>query len=1093
LSSLTIYKASAGSGKTHALVRDYLDIVFGNPAKFSHILAVTFTNKATAEMKQRIMNELSALAVDDKSDFREDLLRKYELSGEALKVTAREILDRILQNYSRFYVETIDKFFQRIIRSFAREIQLQAAYTIELDESRALEEAVDRMLSDADRNEFLLKWLTEFADMKVREGQHWNLKNDILSFSQEIFKEKFRESSDTLMKQLEDRGSINRYLNDLYKYKNWFVNHLKELGERALEIMKNTGLGPEDFNNKTRGPAGFLEKISRKRFDPPSDTVRNCFNNQDSWYSKTSERKSEIREAYNSGLNEILGKVLRFFDQNFIIYNSVDAAFFQLFSLGILTDIMKKITEYLDERNIFLIKDASYFLKQIIAGNDTPFIYEKTGNYFSHFMIDEFQDTSRMQWMNFKPLIENSLALNQQSLVVGDVKQSIYRWRNSDWEILSEGIYSEFKSESLILKSLTENRRSRENIISFNNKLFTYCREILGDKFAEEDKLTKSENNAASSENKKYDSENKVSGGENQAYNGSNFREKLMKAWSDVIQKIPPDQPKEGGYVEVSFLESGEEKTWEEKSDEKVLLTIKMLQDNGYEPRDIAILVRKKDEGKRIADVLLKQKIDLISDELLYLVGSSAVRLILSTLKFLVNPGEKINKAELLNEYKRYLNDEDYRGNLHELFRNGVTGSPEDFSGLMPDGFIQLMTELPYFSLNEITEKIISLFGLHRRSQELSYLYAFQDIILDYSRNEPPDINSFLNWWDEYGKDKSLSTSEEQNAIRVRTIHKAKGLQFRAVIVPFCNWNLDHRQQTILWCEPGSPPLDQLSLIPVRYSTKLGNTIFRNDYLQERFRIHVDHLNLLYVALTRAQDYLFIMVPYEPDKFEKLNKISDLMGLILTQGQMDNALSSHFNPETLTWKMGMAGKWRQTSRVQPQTEFIVKTVSNTKSRTRLRTRWHGTDFLVPGADRGINKGKFIHEVLQSMIGADDLDRAINRVFQEGKVNMQEMAEIRNEILAFLNLEPVKKWFSGEWKVLKERDIITRDGNLKRPDRVMIKNGQVIVIDYKSGEIKRQDHEKQLREYMDLIKEMGYQDVKGYLCYVRLKEIFQIPA
>jgi ATP-dependent exoDNAse (exonuclease V) beta subunit len=413
----------------------------------------------------------------------------------------------------------------------------------------------------------------------------------------------------------------------------------------------------------------------------------------------------------------------------------------------------------------------------------------------------------------------------------------------------------------------------------------------------------------------------------------------------------------------------------------------------------------------------------------------------------------------------------------------------------MPDGFAGLSTVLPYLSMNEITERIISLFGLHRRPQDLSYLYAFQDVILDYSRNEPTDINSFLRWWDEYGSEKTLNTSEEQNAIRVMTIHKAKGLQFPAVIIPYCNWNLDHspRQIEILWCTPRVPPFNQMNLIPVRYSPKLEETVFMDEYLLERFRIHVDNLNLLYVALTRAQDQLFIMVPFEPEKFEKLARVCDLIGMTLSKGQPDNELSRYFDQESLVWKMGEAGSREQTDMIQPATEFARETVSNTLSKTRLRTRWHGTDFLVAGGDRGINSGKFIHEVLQSMDKSDDLDRAVDRVFREGKLNSRETGEIRGEIMSFLSLDPVKDWFSGDWKVLKERDIITASGQMKRPDRVMIKGRQILVIDYKTGQAQRKEHEKQMREYLDLVREMGYQDVTGWLCYVRLKEIIQIQA
>jgi ATP-dependent exoDNAse (exonuclease V) beta subunit len=284
-----------------------------------------------------------------------------------------------------------------------------------------------------------------------------------------------------------------------------------------------------------------------------------------------------------------------------------------------------------------------------------------------------------------------------------------------------------------------------------------------------------------------------------------------------------------------------------------------------------------------------------------------------------------------------------------------------------------------------------------------------------------------------------------------------------------------------------------LDLIPVRYSPNLADTVFSEEYLQERFRIHVDNLNLLYVALTRAQDQLFIMLPSEPDKYDKLVRVSDLVGLALSREQPDNELYLHFDQRSLIWKLGEAESRRQTGKKEPSTEFIRETVSNTLSRTSLRTRWHGTDFLESGAERGINKGKYIHEILQSMDVADDLDHSVDRLFREGKLNRSEAAEIRNEIRDFLNLESVKDWFSGSWKVLKERDIITPAGELRRPDRVMMNGSKIILIDYKTGVSKRKAHETQMREYLHLVEEMGCLEPTGWICYIMLKEIIQIQS
>ena len=1075
MGALIIYKASAGSGKTHALTREYLDLVIQHPGKYKSILAVTFTNKATAEMKQRILNELYTLAEGGDSNFRDEFLDTKKIAEEQLRKTAKHILEQILHNYSRFHIETIDSFFQRVIRSFAREIHLQAGYNIELDDDRVLEEAVDRLLFEADQDKFLRNWLTRFADSKVKDGLHWNLKYDILRFSKEITKEKFRESSAQLILQLEDREMISHYENSLYKYQLWFENQVKNLGENAIKIIKDAGLSPDDFYNKDRGPAGFLLKLSKGIIATPSESVIKCCGNPDAWYAQSSQLKTVIIQAYESGLNTYLKKSIDFWDKYFIIYNSVKYTRQFIYSLGILTDISKKVMEYLNERNLFLLSDASYFLKEIIGDNEAPFIYEKIGNYFNHYMIDEFQDTSRMQWQNFRPLLENSLAGNLTNLVVGDVKQSIYRWRNSDWEILSEGIENEFGKDILEIRSLDENRRSRVNIIRFNNWLFQSASNAIAGKFEIINEFPE---------------------------NRGDLTKRFNKAYSDVIQKLPSGEEQQGGYVEISFFPADENKTWQDQADEKVIQTIMMLQDNGYEPRDIAILVRRGDEGKRMTEYILNYKtksgnkgycFDLISNELLYLTGSSAIRLIVSVMKYLVDPQDRINKSVILNEYLRYLKHDSGSVDNFDLFQAASSDDPEIFLEYLPAGFKSVSNELRYFSLVETTERIIQLFSLHERILELPYIQAFQDILLEYTSTGPSDISSFLHWWNDYGSGLSLSTSDDQNAIRIMTIHKSKGLQFRAVIVPYCNWNLDHNKQPILWCSPGLPPFNELVMVPVRYSSGLQNTIFRNEYHQERFRIHVDHLNLLYVAFTRARESLFAMAPFEPDKFDKLRNISDLLGLLLTTTQDDSNMIKQFNKVSLLWSMGEAEQLLVTEKKFPATSYITQSVSNVQSRVGLRVRWHGKDFLDPDADRKINYGKFMHEILQYMSTMEDIDPALNKVLGEGKLDRTELESVRNEVMELLSHDPVKDWFSGKWKVFNERDILINDGHIRRPDRVMIMNDRVIVVDYKFGTSRLREHQAQMTEYVEIIRKMGYKDVKGYICYAQLKEVILVTV
>jgi len=1008
-------------------------------------------------MKNRILEELHTLSLGEGSPMMEFISSDNSLSESEVSGRAKLILESILHNYSRFHIETIDRFFQKAIRAFTREIGLSGGYQIELDSERILSEAIDEMLMDLDDKPELLKWFVEFAREKVQEGKHWNLKRDLLLLGKELNKESFQVGSRELIQQLENKSEFSAFQQDLMQIRYRFENSLKENAKKALGIMESEGLDTGSFKGQW-GVGYFFKRLQEDNFAPPSATIRNALDEPTEWYTKTSSDIDRITAAYQNGMNDLLKSCIRLYENDYRIYRSAEGVRNFLYTLGILTDISRRMRTVAESQGIFLLSDASRFLYGIIGDNDAPFVYEKIGNYFHHFMIDEFQDTSGLQWKNFKPLIENSLAYGRNCLVVGDVKQSIYRWRNSDWEILSEQVQQQFNPGQLDIKGLKHNWRSLENIISFNNLFFKQAREIFHSHFnddADEDSL-----HAA----------------------------KVKRAYNDVDQEVPDSLDRQGGYIQVSLIPDPEEGTWKDSADSMVIKHIEDLQDAGISLSETVILVRGKRDGKRIADAILEYKsskpdskylYDVISNESLYLYNSTSVRILVNALRYLVSPHDRVNLAHLVfdhNVFSGKISAED--GNLDELMNGFRKGEPPP----LPEKFLD--ESLRYLTLTELTERIIALFSLDQQLEQTPYILGFQDIVLDYCRGGGADVNSFLNWWDENGEEKSLTVSEDQDAIQVMTIHKAKGLEFKAVIIPYCNWSFDHRSPNpeILWCRPSEEPFNRLPLLPVQYSSSLEDTIFAEEYAEEKFRVFMDHLNLLYVAFTRARESLVVFAP--EGKGDKFTNVSDLVKRILKNS--DYPFGGKWDESETTWSLGDFSFSKADSAKMDQ--LLLHNISSHEFSGKLRLMYRGMDFFDPDAGQRVQDGTLMHEIFARIRTAEDIDRALDSVCREGIIDIERSVGLRPEINRLMQMETVKEWFDGSWKVIAEQDILTRDGSIRRPDRVMLKSDEVIVVDYKFGQKKSSAHLAQVKKYANMLRQMKYKQVKGYIWYVNLNEV-----
>ena len=605
---LHVYRASAGSGKTYKLTLEYLKLLL-SPVRpnnepilpsernkaFQHILAVTFTNKATEEMKRRIIEKLDILAHrTSESEYLNDLLGQDGIpaSIEKLQKRASEILFTLLHDFSGFNISTIDKFFQQTTRAFTREIGLQGGYNTEIDNSHVLTEAIDRMFFDLENpeNKDLLNWLIRFSEEQVEGGKSWGIQRNIVQLAQEIFKEEYKSHSSEIRHFMADKDLLRAYIKKLNIIKQDFESESRKIARKATEIMKKAGLPPEDLKGGNRSPFKEFSKWADGNIKEPNASFTQLSDNIENWTTKKTSPDiiTKVREIYPE-LNEYIKQIIACYNA-YPFYISVMETRRYIYTLGILSDIDKHIQTYEKEHNILLLSDTTELLNRIIDGSDTPFVYEKTGNRIDHFMIDEFQDTSRMQWNNFFPLIKESNDKGGRNLIVGDVKQSIYRWRNSDWKLLNDELGNQFKKpEELNDHVLGTNWRSCINVIQFNNSFFRKASFLLQESLQKEIADTPA--------NVHIDSE---------------YAEKIGKAYRDIYQHISPKNKEKKGHVKVMFLETeteeGEKIDWKNRATELLPQTLKELQDKNISLKDIAILVRSKAEGSLVADCLLKPK-----------------------------------------------------------------------------------------------------------------------------------------------------------------------------------------------------------------------------------------------------------------------------------------------------------------------------------------------------------------------------------------------------------------------------------------------------------------------------------------------------
>jgi ATP-dependent exoDNAse (exonuclease V) beta subunit len=1031
----------------------------GGEGAFRHILAVTFTNKATDEMKSRIIRELHCLGNGQTSDYAAELASVCSLPEAEIRRKAKKMLTTILHDYGSFGISTIDRFFQQTMRAFVREIGMQGGYSIELDQDVALTEAVDNMLNGLDANPRLLEWLLHFAAGKVEEGNGWDMRKDIMSLGRELFKENYKTLCPDEQASL-NKNELNLYRKDLQAIIAATERHARSLGEQGLALMTRFGLQPTDFIRLSTSPFLMFARLAKGEMSEPTATFTGLADNNAGWYSKSTpaDTKAQIDAAFGGGLNNCVKAVIELFDK-LVDYRTAKESLRFYHALGILSDVSEQIAAWRSERNMMLIADTAELLCRIIDGSDTPFVYEKTGTRIDHYMIDEFQDTSRMQWHNFLPLLSDSLARGMTNLVVGDVKQSIYRFRNSDWKLLDEQIGKDFRADLLREETLEQNWRSAENIIAFNNCMFEVAPAILQSVYNE-----KLERSTLSEEKKSY-------------YGG-----RIIEAYAGSRQSVPQPSAGSCGHISIEFLPKDDETDWRDEALNRLPLMIEKLQDAGYRAEEIAILIRRNKDCVPVADALLKYKnehpgdrycFDIISDDALQVDRSPSVRFLLLMLRHLNAPA---------NETCRRM----------AVVAHAFITDPEAGEGCLPQEFpadiAAELEQLSKFSLYEATEGLVRLFADIFPAGEHVFIQAFLDLILEFVQRENSDAERFLRWWSDTSPKHHIAMPDDRNAIRILTIHKSKGLGFRAVIIPFCDWEIDHKPTlpVTLWCRTEVEPFGRLPLVPLRYSEKLASTHFAEDYFEERLQAAIDNLNTMYVAFTRAAEELLIMSPLEPPKKKK-----DATTTISIASLLRHALETGLglDAESLLYEQGTSVSPRRRASTPDGAGISMGRLSSVSPHDRLKLRLHSRDFAPTDPRR--KHGKLMHEILSSIVTAADILPAIERYRLRGIIDGEEATQLADRLTALLRSPLAAAWFDGSARVRNEAEILSETGEKYRPDRIMLHNDGVIIVDYKFGERKRPEDRRQVGSYMELVGRMGYENVEGYLWYVSLGEVEKV--
>ena len=1037
---LTVYKASAGSGKTFTLAVEYIKLVVRNPQSYRNILAVTFTNKATEEMKMRILSQLYGIwkQLPDSQGYMNRVCEALDASPTFVSQQAGLALHNLLHNYNYFRVMTIDTFFQSVLRNLARELDLTANLRIGLNDNQVEEQAVDTLIEELSTTDVLLQWILKYIMENISDDRSWNVIGQIKQFGKTIFRDYYKEKSRLLNDKLAEPDFFDNYTTLLRQLRNQASERMLQIAETFFGTLEEEGLTIDDLSYGRTGIGSFFLKLQNGVFDESivGKRVTDCVGQPEKWYKKSHPRRDLIHTLADGQLDHLLRYALEERPLQWRIYKSAELTLRHLNQLRLLSSIEHKVRQLNDDANRFLLSDTQQLLHALISDSDSPFIFEKIGTQLEHVMIDEFQDTSTVQWQNFRVLLQETMShRDTENLIVGDVKQSIYRWRSGDWRLLN-AIEQQFPQEMLQVLPLDTNYRSDRRIIEFNNAFFTQAAKV-----------------------------------EHELLEQLPDADQLLRAYADVEQKIPTDRPNQG-YISLTLLPA---KDYQNAVLARLADTVSTLRNQGVSERQMAILVRTNKLIPLIAKYFSQQlpDVSIVSDEAFRLDASTSVNTLVQALHLLTHPDDQLSHAYLVKSL-----------------------------GTLPTDYTDHTAELLALPLYDLAERLYALFGLQQFSEQSAYVCAFFDQLSQFVADNAADIDTFLRKWDEELCSKTIQ-SDEVDGLRLISIHKSKGLEFDHVIIPFCDWQLEKQTGEIVWCQPKEEPFNQLPIVPVDYSPKgMKGTIYADDYSQEHLQNMVDNLNLLYVAFTRASHSLYV-IGKRGAKNSRSVIIESVLPLLndgVLTGLEDNTapLCYEYGTPDAAPTVHKGGTTKNVF-LQAATPCGIAADSFTTKATFRQSNQsvsftHGDD-TAPSATY-IQLGSVLHNIFSTIRTTADIDDALRQLETDGVLYDDTITLDRLTTMLRRRLEDprVASWYSPHWRLFNECTILTTnaDGQVieRRPDRVMTDGTQWIVVDFKFGH-PRDEYHDQVRQYMQLLADMGHQHITGYLWFVYSNQIIEV--
>ena len=1114
-----MYKASAGAGKTYTLAAEFIANLLNDfktaREPHRHQLAITFTRKATTEMKERILENLYELAhcVEEQQAFLNVVRQKLLVpaSDREISLMTRSLLRQILHGYDRFHVTTIDSFFQSLLSNLAHELGLTATFKVDLNNDDLLQRGVDKMLQGLEPDSQELKWVSQYIEQRLEDDsdKSWRVEHSLSNLARELTKESYVKQRRLLQNFTLDNDLAKRYRDVLHSLKK---NSIEEI-QQSVQDVEDFIVGSEGYSRISRG--GDVEKYLHRAMEykfsttDPSNTVLKIVDDSGKAL-KAADKKTGKYDGWASDLSNHLEQLLTTIDNANFTINSCDLSLQHFNELRLLDAISASVQELNTENDTFLLAYTPILFAEMVGQSEASFVFERAGTQFNHVMIDEFQDTSELQWTNLRNLFVENIAQGNSCMLVGDVKQGIYRWRGGDWSGLAN-----IKDDAITdIQTLDSNFRSGEKIVNFNNAIFVKMAQVIADA---------SEEDAA---------------GEGGV---------LTSLYAEDLVKQNP--VREGGFVRVLIEKKPEKTTSSAKN--KAVATEASEENEGetadFSPEDdlreqimrlyragvpfdkMGILVRNnKDSGKLIEYFAEYEKehahdkdfirIELVSDEAYVLSASRGVQLIVKALQYIHNRTDEVA--------------------LNYVLKHCPEEAKDKVHGLLVEWSKQSYQMLPFYDL---IQQLIHYLELDKQPGEASYLYSLLDMVVAFLDDNVPDIGRFLQVCEESLGKKSVPASVVKG-VRILTIHKSKGLDFHSVFIPYCNWELvsSGQKQSMIWTSPQEVPFNEIPLLPVKLSAAAENSIYKDEYLQELRNQRIENLNLLYVAFTRARQNLVICAPKLPRNYDKsivpaLQKtITQLGWTDLIDGDVrleeddTQILLEIAQPSTAECIVAIQttsleeGKPAKVVNEKTKNPFKINAVTE---RVNLETSNHEVKFRQSQSARLYNaalmeavqagnadgdaanmsntseldleffakreaaqrRGTLLHHLMEEIESEADVETVLQSAICEGKIApIEEVGEMRKLLHRAMEHEIAKEWFDGTWQLYRECTILTRDENgnvhAPRPDRVMMRGDEAIVVDYKFG-LPRPDYHEQVRHYCQLLQQMGKQNVKGYLWYV----------